>query len=662
MDLFSVLTMVGGLALFLYGMNLMGDGLAKLSGGKLEQILEKLTSKRIMAVLLGAMVTAVIQSSSATTVMVVGFVNSGIMKLSQVVGIIMGANVGTTITSWMLSLTGIQGDNFFLKLLKPSSFAPVLAAIGILLIMGAKNQKKKDIGAILIGFAILMAGMETMSGAVAPLAENEKFTGILTMFSNPILGMIAGAVITAVIQSSSASVGILQALCVTGAVSFGTAIPIIMGQNVGTCITALMSSVGANKNAKRASMIHLYFNLIGTIVFMVVFYSLNAFLNFEFLDEAASASGIAVVHSLFNVGAVVLLFPFANLLVKLAELTIRDDGKESKESPEGELAMLDERFLGRPAFAMELCRNVSVQMAEEAKAALLLALDLLDHYSEEQVQKVFDLEESVDRYEDALGTYMVKLSSKNLSVNDSESLSIMLHSIGDFERISDHAANIAECYQEMYSHGRQFSSRAREEMSVFTAAVREIVEKSVDAFRDKDLELAKQIEPLEEVIDNLNNEVKARHIKRLRKGKCTIELGMTLQDLCTNFERVADHCSNIGVCLIEVDVDEFDTHMYINEITKGENKWFIDEFNKQSEKYRLPNKKDEDETSGTETPEKQDKTLIDFKNFDKKLEKKSGKKSEKKLEEKSDKKSDKKKSDKKKSDKKDSDKKKADKK
>ena len=393
MNIFGVLTMIGGLAMFLYGMNAMGDGLAKLSGGKLEQILEKLTSKRIMAVLLGVIVTAIIQSSSATTVMVVGFVNSGIMQLSQAVGIIMGANIGTTVTSWLLSLTGIQGSSLFIQLLKPSSFSPVLAAVGIILTMTAKdNNKKKDIGNILVGFAILMFGMETMSSAVEPLAENAQFTSILTKFSNPLLGMLAGLVLTAVIQSSSASVGILQALCVTGAVGYKTAIPIIMGQNIGTCVTAIISSIGASKNAKRASMIHLYFNLIGTIIFMVVFYGINAVIGgFAFLDTPANAAGIAVVHTLFNIGAVLLLYPFGNQLVKLAQITIPEHADEKEQKPD-EFAILDERFLEKPAFAMELCKNATIKMAEEAKDALELSLENLHIYDGKRVEKIIALE------------------------------------------------------------------------------------------------------------------------------------------------------------------------------------------------------------------------------------------------------------------------------
>lgn len=592
MDIFGVLTMIGGLAMFLYGMNAMGDGLAKLSGGKLEQILEKLTSKRIMAVLLGVVVTAIIQSSSATTVMVVGFVNSGIMQLSQAVGIIMGANIGTTVTSWLLSLTGIQGSSMFIQLLKPSSFSPVLAAVGIILTMTAKdNKKKKDIGNILVGFAILMFGMETMSSAVEPLAEKAQFTSILTKFSNPVLGMLAGLVLTAVIQSSSASVGILQALCVTGAVGYKTAIPIIMGQNIGTCVTAIISSIGASKNAKRASMIHLYFNLIGTIIFMVVFYGINAVIGgFAFLDTPANAAGIAVVHSLFNIGAVLLLYPFGNQLVKLAQFTIPEHADEKEQKPD-EFAILDERFLEKPAFAMELCKNATIKMAEEAKDALELSLENLHTYDGNRVDKIIALEQSVDRYEDALGTYLVKLNNCDLAQSDSRTLSILLHCIGNFERISDHAVNITDSLTEMKEKKLHFSKKALEEMEVFSKALKDIVEATCSAFVEADLEKARRIEPFEQVIDGLSIELKQRHVHRLRKGKCTIELGLILEDIITNYERISDHCSNIAVCMIRINEDGFDTHEYLDVVKEEKAPWFEKEFYALSKKYALPEKK-----------------------------------------------------------------------
>lgn len=591
MDIFGILTMVGGLALFLYGMNAMGDGLAKLSGGRLERILERLTSNKIKALLLGALVTAVIQSSSATTVMVVGFVNSGIMQLKQAVGIIMGANIGTTITSWLLSLTGIQGDNIWIKLLKPSSFSPILAVIGIILTMFAKNDdKKKDIGNIMVGFAILMYGMETMSGAVEPLAQNESFTNMLTMFSNPILGMLAGAILTAIIQSSSASVGILQALCATGAVGFGTAIPIIMGQNIGTCVTAVISSIGANKNAKRASMIHLYFNLIGTLIFMVVFYSVNALVHFSFLNDAVSPWQIAVVHSLFNIGCAIILFPFANGLVRLAELTIPEGAKnketDKKETLPQPLAALDERFIDKPAFAMQISVSAAEQMAIVTNETLEVALELTSAFSKKKAKKVEEMEQLVDKYEDILGSYLIKLSAKDLSLADSRRLSVLLHCIRDLERISDHAINISELMKEMDDKKLSFSGKAKDELVVFTGAVSDIVEKTVRIFIANDIAEARHIEPLEEVIDRLQVKIRDHHIKRLRKGKCTVELGIIFEDLITNLERISDHCSNIGVCMIQVSEDSLDTHEYLaQDIRKGDG--FVSEFEALQKKYTL---------------------------------------------------------------------------
>ena len=597
MDIFSVFTMVGGLAMFLYGMDAMGDGLSKLSGGKLEGILEKLTSNRLMAVLLGAGVTAVIQSSSATTVMVVGFVNSGIMKLGQAVGIIMGANIGTTMTSWLLSLVEVEGTNFFMQMLKPTSFSPILALVGIIMIMTAKEDgsKKKDIGTILMGFAILMFGMDTMSGAVKPLANEPAFTNILTMFTNPVLGVIAGAVMTAVIQSSSASVGILQALCASGAMNFGAALPIIMGQNIGTCITAVMSGMGASKNARRASMIHLYFNLIGTIVFLVIFYIINAFVQFEFLNGPASATGIAVVHSVFNVVCTICWFPFANVLVKLAELTIRDNADEKETTDE--FAILDERFLEQPAFAMEICRKEAIKMAEVAKGAIYLALSNIGNYKEEDFVRVREMEMEVDRYEDALGSYLMKLNNKDLSARDSRSVSVILHCINDFERISDHAVNIMESAKEMHDKKMVFSKNAMKEFEVFATAVHKIVHMAVHAYTDNDIENAKMVEPLEQVINSLNAEMKQRHIRRLRKGKCTIELGWVLQDLLTNIERVSDHCSNIAICMIEVKEDEYDTHNYLESLKESNLEWYKHAIIVYGEEYALPeNVIDEEET------------------------------------------------------------------
>ena len=490
MDIFSVLSMIGGLAMFLYGMETMGDGLAKTAGGKLEHILEKLTSTPIKGVLLGAAVTAVIQSSSATTVMVVGFVNSGIMKLSQAVGIIMGANIGTTVTSWIVSLSGIESSNIVLQFLKPTSFCPILALIGIILLMFTKDEKKHDIGGILLGFAVLMFGMDTMSNAVKPLADVPEFTSILTMFSNPVLGMIAGAVLTAVIQSSSASVGILQALCATGSVTFGTALPIIMGQNIGTCIMALISAIGAKKNAKRAAFVHLYFNIIGTILFMVVFYTLNAFMHFAFLGTTANAAGIAVIHSVFNVVATVCLLPFHRLLEKLATITVRgNDDDEEDEEMEGlpsELALLDERFLEKPAFAVGHCVTVARKMAELTEKCLVLSTDLLEQYDKKTAKRVASLESQIDTFEDMLGTYMIKLSAKPLSVADNQTISTILHCSGNFERISDHAMNICETAQDMNKKERVFSDKAKEELQIYIRALQKIVSMTMQAFNTDD--------------------------------------------------------------------------------------------------------------------------------------------------------------------------------
>lgn len=586
MDFFSVLTMLGGLALFLYGMEALGDGLSKISGGKLEKVLEKLTSNPIKAVLLGAGVTAVIQSSSATTVMVVGFVNSGIMRLHQAVGIIMGANIGTTVTSWILSLSGIDSSNFLIKLLKPTSFSPILAIIGIVMLMFSKKEKKKDIGTILVGFAILMFGMDTMSNAVKPLADVPEFTNILLMFSNPILGMLAGAVLTAIIQSSSASVGILQALCATGAVQFSTALPIIMGQNIGTCITAILSSIGANKNAKRAALVHLYFNIIGTVVFMVVFYSLNTFVHFAFLNNVANPAGIATIHTTFNVCATILLLPFARGIEKLAYLTVKED-KTEELTTDDNATVLDPRFLESPSFATQQCRSLAVKMADLSKEALFESMSLLDKFDADKAKKISDIEDQVDRYEDELGTYLVKLSSKNLLEKDSRTLSTILHCIGDFERISDHAVNIMETATEMHEKGISFSKEAVSEVGVFSAAITEIVTKSFRVFEDEDLHLAIEIEPLEEAIDDLNIELKLRHVNRLRDGCCTIEMGFILSDLTTNYERVADHCSNIAVCLIEVNEDGFDTHKYMDMLKREDNQEFKEKYAEYKNKYSL---------------------------------------------------------------------------
>lgn len=591
MDIFSLLSMIGGLALFLYGMEVLGDGLKKASGGKLEHILEKLTSNKLMAVLLGAGVTAVIQSSSATTVMVVGFVNSGIMKLSQAVGVILGANVGTTVTAWILSLTDVSGSGFFLQLLKPTSFSPILAIIGVCLISMGKKERQKNIGTILIGFAVLMFGMDTMSTAVEPLAEQPEFSHILLMFSNPVLGMLVGLILTAVIQSSSASIGILQALCATGVVSYATAIPIIMGQNVGTCVTALISSAGASKNAKRAALIHLYYNIIKTVAFMAVFYALNAFIHFAFLEEAASALGVAVIHTAFNVAAVIIIFPVSWILEKLAYLTIPETEEEREKEAEKsrkEIQLLDTRFLSTPGFALEQCKNVAVDMADYSREALFLAIQMLDKFDKASADRVVELENIVDHYEDEIGAYLVKLSSRHLTEKDSQHLSVLLHSIGDFERISDHAINIMEAAKEMHAKELDFSRKAREELGIYTGAIKDIINTSVLVFQEEDLKLAAMIEPMEEVIDYLSVEVKKRHMKRLRKGKCTIEMGFILSDIVTNYERVSDHCSNIALSLLQLNEENFEAHEYQEAISSKDNVAFTTEVKHLKERYQLP--------------------------------------------------------------------------
>lgn len=584
----KVLWMVGGIALFLYGMHMMGEGLSKVSGGKLESILERLTNTPVKAVLVGAGVTAVIQSSAATIVMVVGFVNSGIMKLGQAVNVIIGANVGTTITAWLLSLSGIKGGGFF-ALLKPSSFAPVLAIVGVVLVSFLKKEKHHVVGTIMAGFGILMIGMTIMSDAVSPLADVPEFTNILTMFSNPILGMLAGLVLTAVIQSSSASVGILQVLCNTGAVTFGTAIPIIMGQNVGTCITALISSITANREAKRAALLHLYYNILKTSLFMAIFYSLDAIIHFAFLNDPISAIGVAVVHSLFNIVACIVLLPFSGLLVKFVYWTVPDKATEEEISPVGvELKTLDTRFLDNPGVAIERSRRVAITMAEYTRKAIFTAMELLQHYDPEKAEEVARLESDIDRFEDEIGTYLVKISGKEMQEKESHMLSIILHCIGDFERISDHALNIKEAAEEMQEKELSFSDKAVEELNIYTNAIKEIVNLAFTAFENDDRQSADMVEPLEEVIDQLSIEMKKRHIKRLRKGKCTIELGFVLSDLTTNYERVADHCSNIAVCLLQVKEDQFEAHEYLDALKDGDDIGFRGKVLAYGQKYMLP--------------------------------------------------------------------------
>ena len=587
MNVYDILNLLGGIALFLFGMHTLSASLEKLAGGKLETWLEKATSRPIKGVVLGAIITAVIQSSAATTVMIIGFVNSGLMKLSQAIGVIMGANIGTTATSWLLSLQSISGsDGFsFLNLLKPTTFTPVLAVIGVILIMFTKSDKKKTIGMILAGFAVLMFGMNSMSSATAGLAENETFCNILMMFSNPVLGVIAGAVLTAVLQSSSASIGILQSIAIsTGKVTYSVALPLLLGQNIGSCVTALISSVGANKPAKRVAFVHLYFNVIGTVVFLSIFYLLNAFISMPFMEESLNAVGIAVIHTGFNVLATALFLPFTKQLEKLACLTVRDDSNDEKLTP----MLLDERLLKTPSVAIEQCRNVCIRMARLTQETLKMSMEVVTTYDAKKCAEVIDNENAIDIFEDKIGSYILKISSKDLSENDSKIVSSMLHTIGDLERISDHAVNIVEAAEEMHSKKIKFSQQALRELPVIVNAVSEILDMSINAFVNNDVNLAKNVEPLEDVIDQLRSDLKTRHIERLRNGKCTIELGFILQDLLTNFERVSDHCSNIAVYLIQISDNSMDTHEYMNELKKLDRSEFMDEFNDYKKKYILP--------------------------------------------------------------------------
>ena len=582
MSVFNIITLLGGLALFLFGMSVMSNALEKTAGGKLEKILQKMTDKPIKALLLGAAITATIQSSSAVTVMLVGLVNSGIMQLGQSVGVIMGSNIGTTITAWILSLAGIESDNFFVSLLKPSSFSPIIAFIGIIMMMTSKKTRSKDIGSICMGFAVLMFGMELMSDSMAPLAEMEEFRNIMVMFNNPLLGLIVGIVMTAVIQSSSATVGILQALSLTGGLSYGMAIPLIMGQNIGTCVTALISSVGVSKNAKRVAVIHIYFNLIGTAVLLSLFYGFNAFLDFPFVEKAIAPAGIAIVHSIFNVATTIILFPFGKQLEKLAVKTVKDKEAENKSE------FLDDRLLNSPSLAISECRNYTVKMAQLAKNSLLDSISIIGNYNSKTADIIVENEQALDDYEDKLGTFLVKISSRELTKEDSNTVSTLLHCIGDFERIGDHALNMVKTAKEISDKSISFSSEANAEILVATKAIKQILDITVKAFENNDAELALDVEPLEQVIDTLLSEIKNRHISRLTGGNCTIELGFVLSDLLTNYERVSDHCSNIAVSLIQISHSVFDTHEYLNDYKTSGGERFTTAFENYKKQYILP--------------------------------------------------------------------------
>ena len=578
MDIFDVLTLIGGLCLFLFGMNLMGGALERSAGNKLEIMIGKLTSGKLAGLLTGLGVTAVIQSSSATTVMVVGFVNSRLMNLKQAIHVIMGANIGTTVTAWILSLSGISGSNMFLKLLKPSSFTPILALIGIVLFMFTKSNKKKDIGMVLLGFATLMFGMETMTGAVSGLRDVPAFGELFIMFKNPILGVLAGAVLTAIIQSSSASVGILQALAATGAVSYGAAIPIIMGQNIGTCVTAMISSVGTTKNAKRAALVHLSFNIIGTVVCLIVFSLVNVLFAPALLNESASFAGIATAHSIFNIVCTLLLLPMSGLLEKLAYKLVPDSKLPEKVSE------LDDRLLGAPAIALECAHNLTCDMAKIATDALKSSIECLGTYDKAKAEAIREAEDKTDHLEDVIGSYLVKLSMKQLGETEGAMASMLLKAIGDFERISDHAVNILESAEEMREKGIVFSEGAKEEMDSLCEATTEIVMLSYGAFIENNAEQANLVEPLEQVIDRMKELLRTRHIDRLRVGECGIEAGFVWSDLITNMERVSDHCSNIAGCVMDTKEQNMNLHESLK-LLRSDNEFYREKYTEYTKKY-----------------------------------------------------------------------------
>ena len=583
MDFFSFVTLFGGLAFFLYGMHIMSNGLEKMAGSKLQKALTVLTDNPFKSLLLGAGITIAIQSSSALTVMLVGLVNSGIMHFSQSIGVIMGSNIGTTLTAWILSLAGLKSDNFWLKMLKPENFSLVFALIGILLVMGAKQQKKKDTGEILIGFAVLMFGMKMMSGAVSPLADMPEFSSLLTAFKNPILGVIVGAVFTGVIQSSAASVAILQALALTGTISYEMAIPIIMGQNIGTCVTALISSIGVSRNARKVAVVHISFNLIGTLICLVGFYTADFIFDFAFADDPINSMGIAVVHSIFNVVTTLILLPFTKQLAQIANFVIKD--KENVNDDKNR--KLDHRLLTVPAFAVANSFTTTVNMAEVVEKSIKEALTLLDEFSDKTAKKIAEAEEQVDKFEDELSTYLVKISEEQITREDSLKINEMLHAIGDIERMGDHALNMVKVAQELHDKNIDFSPQAKEELKVVMKAIEEIVTITFEAFAESDVEKAKTVEPLEQVIDALVLQIKAQHTIRLREGNCSIELGFILSDMLTNFERISDHCSNIAISIIETKENAYGSHEYLSMMKSASNVAFTRKFNEYSKKYSI---------------------------------------------------------------------------
>ncbi|MBO5252575.1 MAG: Na/Pi cotransporter family protein [Clostridia bacterium] len=588
MDIFSVITLFGGLAFFLYGMHVLSTSLEKMVGGKLESVLRSMTSNRFKALLLGMGITIAIQSSSAMTVMLVGLVNSGIMSLSQSIGVIMGSNIGTTATAWILSMSGISSENVFVQLLKPSNFSPIVALIGIVLIMFIKGDKKKDVGSVCVGFAILMFGMDLMGDSVKPLADMPQFKEIILMLNNPIVALLVGTIITAIIQSSAASLGILQSLALTGSITFNMAFQIILGQNIGTCITALLSSIGTSKNAKRVTAVHILFNCIGSLIFLIAFYSVDAVVHFAFTNAPISAVMIAVVHSIFNVVTTFLLLPFCGVLEKLANLIVRDKKSAAVEEKTEHHILLDERILRSPSFAIAECRNVTCKMAELVRDTIVSAVGLLSKFDEDVALEVEKNESIVDQYEDKLGSFLVKISAKDLSHDDSNDVSQLLHTIGDFERISDHAVNLVRVAREIHEKNLQFSEKATEELRIITNAILEILDITTDAFVDNDMRQAIEVEPLEQVIDGLKAELKKRHIRRLQEGKCTIELGFVHSDILTNYERISDHCSNIAVCMIQIQEDSMDMHSYTNEVKSSGEPSFTKYYNRFYDRYVLP--------------------------------------------------------------------------
>lgn len=586
MDVFSVATLLGGLALFLYGMKEMGDGLMLISGSRLKGMLERVTSNPIKAVLLGTGITSLIQSSSGTTVMVVGLVNAGLLPLSQTVGLIMGANIGTTTTAWILSLGAIGAGNTYLQMFKPSFFAPLIAFFAVAILMFVKDEKKRNISKILIGFAVLMFGMQMMSNSVMSLAESPDFQNLFIRFKNPLLGMMVGAVLTAVIQSSSASIGILQALSATGAITYGTAIPIILGQNIGTCVTAMVSSINTSKNARRAALIHLFFNIIGTVLFMSGFYLVNALRPFSFLDDKLGAVNIAIVNTVYKVSATFLLLPFRHLLVKFVTWITPDRKGEEEREKENVFGALEARFLESPGLAVAQSWQVANQMADIVKHHYEISIGLLHDFNPQLYQESRELEMLVDEYEDHLGTYMVQISARRLTDKDNRILTQLMQSLGDLERISDHSYSIALSAKEMYDKKITFSDAANRELAVQERAIIDILNMTVSAFQQNDLELAAHVEPLEEVIDGLNDELRARHIKRLQDACCTLELGFIFNDLLTGMERIADHCSNIAVCMIELSQESLDHHIFLRALKDSES--FHQTVDYYRKNYRLP--------------------------------------------------------------------------